>query len=454
MSTRPQPSTLAPPPAATAPRALPVVPANKFLERVHAFAGFKKLTPSLDVELPTQMTIVFGKNASGKSSLCEALKLLASGDPPQKPIKNLHAQFPGTASFQYQFRGQPLKTWSDGDAYGTESNALKYFDSTIAMLHTTEALRPRSIVEVAVFRLEVFDYARTIVTALQALIQKLVTDTINGLQRDLDALLAELSGAVDVSRAPSRPTSSNDATALRQLIDGVEPFGSQHHQRADELRRLEAQLVSASTDEGLQALRARAGLVGQLLQQLNSLQALSTPSTLLDDLQNKEGTLAEKRTAAHTLNEEVFGVQTDPKSHHSLIAAAAGLRDLNSLAQDAAGCPLCRQGVVTCGSNTVPVIRSLPCLGAPDRNPGTRAAARGWTSARVPRCRVPVRRLLGDPRCPPCRPTRRSCGSGRRSRGSRAQFGASPPLQATGLPTGRSTDRDRCRCGGVDPAAA
>src|SRR5260370_13346869 len=66
--------------------------ANTFLERMHSFAGFKKLAPSLSIEFPTQVSIVFGKNGSGKSSLCEALKILANADPPLKAVKNVRAQ--------------------------------------------------------------------------------------------------------------------------------------------------------------------------------------------------------------------------------------------------------------------------------------------------------------------------------------------------------------------------
>ncbi|WP_246327549.1 AAA family ATPase [Candidatus Competibacter phosphatis] len=52
------------------------------LEAIGPFNGFKRLSNSLTALFPKQVTIIFGANGSGKSSLCEALQILASNDAP------------------------------------------------------------------------------------------------------------------------------------------------------------------------------------------------------------------------------------------------------------------------------------------------------------------------------------------------------------------------------------
>jgi hypothetical protein len=49
------------------------VPARAYLETLSAFDAFKKLMPGLEIRFDRQLTLIFGKNGSGKSSLCQAL---------------------------------------------------------------------------------------------------------------------------------------------------------------------------------------------------------------------------------------------------------------------------------------------------------------------------------------------------------------------------------------------
>jgi hypothetical protein len=57
------------------------------LEAIGPFNGFKRLGNSLAASFSKRATIVFGANGSGKSSVCEALQILASNDEPRHPIK-------------------------------------------------------------------------------------------------------------------------------------------------------------------------------------------------------------------------------------------------------------------------------------------------------------------------------------------------------------------------------
>jgi energy-coupling factor transporter ATP-binding protein EcfA2 len=315
-----------------------------FLERLHAFVGFKKLSQSLAVDFPTQLTVVFGKNASGKSSLCDALKILASAERPQKPIKNVRSHAQGEASFSYKFRASHApRTWTEGMAFGAEAHALKYFDSSIAIRHVTEALHPREVVEVAVFRLEVFDFARKIVTALQAHAQRVVSEQTQKLQSEIDEARTRLAETQDVSQPPFSTLSPTNASLLAQALDSLPPYGDKERADAEVLARRQSQLAAASSDEGLRSLKAQASLLGHVVTQLEGLQSIAGPPAHLRDLQTMSALAAQKRAASQELNHLVFSGQSNPEALHSLIAAAGDLRDFSSATLDTLGCPLCRQ---------------------------------------------------------------------------------------------------------------
>src|SRR5450631_4338995 len=177
--------------------------ANPHLERLGGFSGFKKLSAALDARFPTQLSLIFGKNGSGKSSLCQALKLLASPDPPMNPIENVRAQYPPPPSFTYRFRSAfSDASWDETRGYGLEEQSIKYLDASIAHRHITGAVQPEAVVEVSAFRTELFDYARTIVTAFQAHASKNVATATQTLRTEIDAVRARLAPAVDVNWQP------------------------------------------------------------------------------------------------------------------------------------------------------------------------------------------------------------------------------------------------------------
>ena len=52
------------------------------LQELSGFTNFKLLSDTLSIKFTKPVTIVFGTNGSGKSSLCEAIKVLANPDQP------------------------------------------------------------------------------------------------------------------------------------------------------------------------------------------------------------------------------------------------------------------------------------------------------------------------------------------------------------------------------------
>ncbi len=336
----PAAATIPAAPAATATVATPA-----YLERLSDFNAFKKLLPGLAVHFDRQLTVIFGKNGSGKSSLCQALKVLANPDRPTDPLHNVRATYPGTPTFTYKFRNQTAPaTWNQTVGFGTLAPSLKYFDTTVAIKHITGTLQPRAVVEIAPFRLEVFEYARDLLTAFQAAATTRVNDAASRLQVDIDAAKQRLAGTVNINTAPFDQWTATNSASCAELLAGLSAFDNTKAARLAECTQALGQLTAASSEEGLRALRAQHALLGQFASQLESLSELCN-SARLADLQTTELQASQKRTASAELARLAFPAGANHEQHHALIAAAAAMYDLSAFRAGEHVCPLCNQGM-------------------------------------------------------------------------------------------------------------
>lgn len=320
-------------------------PTYAFLETLSGFDAFKKLVPGLEVRFTRQLTLIFGKNGSGKSSLCQALKVLASPERPADPLHNVRTINPGIPTFVYKFRDQPFPvTWSQASGYGTLAPSIKYFDSTVAIKHTNGTLEPRAVVEVAPFRLEVFEYARSLITAFQAAATIRVNDATTRLQLDIDAAKQRLAGRVEITAAPFGQWGAVSSDACAAYLAELPVFDDTRVARLAECERLLAQYSAAASEEGLRALRAQHALLEQLAAQLTSL-ATWCNSARLADLQAAEEQATEKRAASAELARQVFPPGVNHEQHQALIATAATMYDLSAFRVGEQACPLCNQAM-------------------------------------------------------------------------------------------------------------
>lgn len=320
-------------------------PTYAYLESLFAFDAFKKLVPGLEVRFTRQLTLIFGKNGSGKSSLCQALKVLANPDRPIDPLHNVRTTNPGTPTFAYKFRSQTAPaTWNQTVGFGTLAPSLKYFDSTIAIKHITGALQPRAVVEVAPFRLEVFEYARALLTAFQDAATTRVNDAASRLQVDIDAAKQRLAGTVNINAAPFDQWTATNSASCALYLAGLPAFDDTKAARLAECTRALGQLTAASSEEGLRALRAQHALLVQFASQLASLSEWCN-SARLADLQVTESQASQKRTASAELARLAFPTGANHEQHHALITAAAAMYDLSAFRVGEHVCPLCSQGM-------------------------------------------------------------------------------------------------------------
>ena len=112
--------------------------------------GFKK-----------RITLIFGATGSGKSSLCESLKVLATSEPPNRPLQNVRVAGAVTPTFHYKFKSDAAQqTWTPSVGYGSRGVTVKYFDTAIAVKNVKNAVEPGRVIVLTPFRLHVFEWAK------------------------------------------------------------------------------------------------------------------------------------------------------------------------------------------------------------------------------------------------------------------------------------------------------
>lgn len=90
-----------------------------FLDQLSGFTNFKLLGDALEVSFKKRITLIFGANGSGKSSLCESLKVLASAEPSNRPLQNVRVAGAGTPAFRYKFKSDAAhQAWTPAAGYG------------------------------------------------------------------------------------------------------------------------------------------------------------------------------------------------------------------------------------------------------------------------------------------------------------------------------------------------
>lgn len=307
------------------------------LESLSDFSGFKKLGGTLRLDLSKRITLVFGRNGAGKSSLCQAFKILANPEKPKEPLNNVRSSSKVLPSFSYKLRGGSVQNWTELDGFGGQAQALKYFDSAVAYKHVNSSISPEAVVELSAFRLECFDYAREYLKQFQAYGGSKIAEY----RQDADRKIAEIKlgahAVIDTNTGVFKDWSAINSEPVLSWI-GTVSFGEEKRlQKAEKQVRLE-QLKGATSAEGQQALTLKKSLLGQVKQSLANFAqqcggfSYSTYNQTLLSIQQKQAASIEIAGAVFSKDQDVAGQQ-------KLLSAAAALRPF-ILAEN---CPLCRQ---------------------------------------------------------------------------------------------------------------
>jgi len=335
--------TFTPTASATSPLTLPPGTAQIpfYLERLSGFKDFKRLSPSLTLNLSRRVTLIFGKNGAGKSSLCQALKILSNPEKPKDPFNNVRSKVKTLPSFSYKFRNSSQEeSWSELDGFGSQAQALKYFDSTIALKNATGSINPESVVEISVFRLECFEHTRNYVKQFQVFALEKIKNNRKMIDLTILEIKTKVSSQIDVNTGVFASWQAQNTQPMLDWLLSIPQHDSKREEQSNQQQATLNLLVSASSAEGRKTLEAQQSLLSQLsttLKTFNNACSTYSPShylTICNAIQQKEAAGIELAGAA-------FPKGTDPESHRNLIFSANSTHRLDT----ATSCPLCLQSL-------------------------------------------------------------------------------------------------------------
>ncbi len=324
----------APPAAAAAAGA--AAAAIERLESIGPFIGFKRLGDSLAASFPKRATIIFGTNGSGKSSLCEALQILASNDTPRRPLHNVRSTATTSPAFNYKFASDAAaQCWTAPSAYGARSTSLKYFDTGIAIHNVQNSVQPGRIIVLSPFKLDVFEAAL-----------KHCKDLRTELVGKQNANAAQLAGIAERIRARFlgfkgsvlAELTSPTAAALEAELKLGESY-SEECGLDGKLKR-KADLEKATSEEGLKLLKGEASALKALHGEIQPILEASEKLIEIDPVSQSKALKAKEEELALLAKALIPSGATLDKLM-ALIRPANEICSLHS--PETAGCPLCKQ---------------------------------------------------------------------------------------------------------------
>lgn len=309
-----------------------------FLEQLSCFTNFKLLGDALELSFKRRISLIFGANGSGKSSLCESLKILAASERPSRPLHNVRTIGATPTGFSYKFRGDAtIQLWSPSAGFGPRQTTVKFFDTSIAIKNVGSAVDPGRVIVLTPFKLHVFEWVKALTTEFRdALKKEQQENTVKLIQ-----VLAEI--RTDFAKFKGSDLSviaENKVNTLLPQIKLGEEFTD--HKLLSEKRSAATELEKAASEEGLKLLRAE---YRELETFLTSLSTLLTSATGMWSLEpaNKAKILAKKKIEQEVLAKILIPKDGTLDDLLALLHAASPLCNMD----DATGhvCPLCKRGL-------------------------------------------------------------------------------------------------------------
>ena len=323
------------------PVAVTTVPAasavkTDYLEQLSGFTNFKLLSNTLEINFKKRVTLIFGANGSGKSSLCESLKVLASLEQPNRPLENVRTTGAAPPTFRFKFKSDAgPQTWTLAKSYGPRRATVKYFDTAIAIQNVTTAVEPGRVIVVAPFKLHIFEWAKTLTAKFREVLQRAQVENTANLTQTLQAIQA------DFTKFKARPLALIEEKTISTLAAQIklgEEFKDQ--ELLEEKRTAAAELEKATSEDGLKLLRAEHHELESLLKALNSLLTFVAELWTLEPV-SKAKALREKQA-----DQEAFAKKLIPKDNTldglmALLRVASKMCEMEQAAGHA--CPLCKR---------------------------------------------------------------------------------------------------------------
>lgn len=320
-------------------------PPNAFainhIRELSSFINFKKLSDELNIGFEKRITLVFGCNGSGKTSLCEAIKILSRPESPSTPINNVITQFGQSSSFCYRFvNDETLNTWDLSKGYGAYSDKIKYFDSTIAIQNITGSVEPEKIVRIAPFRLEIFNYAGSFVRKLNDYMSGHLTAKREKLSTNIELIKTLFDGLIFEGEKAISSLSISNYDELDLLLESYSEINEKEHKRnIQNINSLES-LKKARSPEGLKLQKTESKLLleyGHLLKK--ALKLINEAS--IDEAVQLANELDSKKNVQQGLARKITPAGIDPLDFEQFIKSSEKIFKFQSPETEL--CPFCRQ---------------------------------------------------------------------------------------------------------------
>lgn len=306
------------------------------LEQLSGFSNFKLLGDALDITFKKRITLIFGANGSGKSSLCESLKALATPALPRRPLENVRSARAATPTFRFKFKSDAgPQTWTPAVGYGPRQATVKYFDTALAIQYANNAVEPGRVIVVAPFKLHTFERAKALTTNFREALQRKQLGNAANLTQALQVV------RTDFARFKGRPLAFIDDKTVSTLAAQIklgEDFKDQKSLR--DKHAATAELEKATSEDGLKLLSAEHLELESLLTALSSLLTSAAELWALDPVR-KSAALANKQAAQEEIAKELIPVGSTLDSLLALLRAASPMVKMGEVADHS--CPLCRR---------------------------------------------------------------------------------------------------------------
>jgi len=308
-----------------------------FLESLTGFSNFKKLAPTMGIAFAKPISLIFGTNGSGKSSLCDALKVLSTGTAPERPLENVRANPPALPVFTFKFRSDgSAQTWQRSNGYGLRQHQVKHFDTAVAIGILQNSVEPGRVVELLPFKLHLFEVLKSMLAALREKMQsaKQVND------RSISVALEDIRRTFDAF----------DGFPLRTVAEGsIEILDSEIAKGLDYDNESlkthlanEVELVKGTSEEGLRLLKAEYSELETLSQSLGKFIS-SIDKFWKADIVDLAAKLADKEKEQAVVGKTLIPHGATLNQLLALIRPASEICTLD--AADGKDCPLCRQNL-------------------------------------------------------------------------------------------------------------
>mgnify|MGYP000452536629 CR=1 FL=1 len=326
-------------PAAAQAAGVVALPTSDSIEWLGEFENFKLLQGSLKIALDKRVTIIFGKNGTGKTSICDAIKILVNPEEPKRPLNNVRSNAVIHPLFKVKLRSEvAARVWKKGDRLGSLTSTVKYFDAEIAGRNVQSAVEPSRIIELTPFKLHAFNTIRAFVTEIRdALVGEhagVKTEIASSVKH-----LVTILGSAGNSTFPGGVVSS--AQLIEQAIVQAMTFPGPEAVAAQQIAAVE--MEKATSEQGLKVLSNEARNTGRLIEKLKKICAeVERLWTMKPGTATKQ--LSERQAEQAALSKTLIPSGVQQAAFVGLLNAAQQVHDLAVVKPDHV-CPLCRQSI-------------------------------------------------------------------------------------------------------------